>query len=423
MKMIRLLLCILPVFSLAQDYDSYLTGDAEDVQPQPIPGTVLMGGAGENDEAMKWFLERANGGDVVVIRASGSDGYNDYMYSDLGVTVNSVETIVFNNEAAASDGYVLQQIQNAEAIWMAGGNQWDYVSYWKDNDVEAAINALRNDIGGPVGGISAGMAVLGGSYFTAENGTVFSDECLQNPYNDWLQLGHDDFLEMPYMGNVVCDTHYDDPDRRGRHVGFMARMYADEGKYPLGIACDEYSAVCIDENGIAWCYGEYPDFDDWVYFIRPNCAEPIGPEVCSEGNALDWNLGGQALKVYRVSSTLLGDQFLDLNDWLTAFGGVWQTWFVDDGDIQFVEDGVAPDCAVGVPEMNPVQIEVWPVPATSDLSFNLNQPRWFRVFDTTGQIIDNWSCQIGTNQIDVSEFSAGVYAATDAEVTFRFIVE
>ena len=43
----------------------------------------MMGGATEDDNAMKWFLERANGGDVLILRASGSDGYNQYLYSQL----------------------------------------------------------------------------------------------------------------------------------------------------------------------------------------------------------------------------------------------------------------------------------------------------------------------------------------------------
>jgi hypothetical protein len=43
---------------------------------------------------MKWFLQRANGGDILVLRTTGSNGYNSYLYSGLGVTVNSVETIV-----------------------------------------------------------------------------------------------------------------------------------------------------------------------------------------------------------------------------------------------------------------------------------------------------------------------------------------
>ena len=59
-----------------------------------------MGGSGEDDNAMAWFLERVNGGDVLVLRCSGSDGYNNYLYSDLGVNVNSVETLVFTNPNA-----------------------------------------------------------------------------------------------------------------------------------------------------------------------------------------------------------------------------------------------------------------------------------------------------------------------------------
>ena len=71
----------------------------------------MMGGATEHDEAMKWFLQRANGGDVLVLRASGSDGYNDYMYTDLGITLNSVETIVFNDGSAANETYIHNKIK------------------------------------------------------------------------------------------------------------------------------------------------------------------------------------------------------------------------------------------------------------------------------------------------------------------------
>ena len=99
-----------------------------------------MGGASENDNAMAWFLQQANGGDILVLRASGSDGYNDYLYEDLGVTVNSVETIKFNSASAASDPYIHQRIQQAEGIWFAGGDQWDYVSYWRETAVDSLIN-------------------------------------------------------------------------------------------------------------------------------------------------------------------------------------------------------------------------------------------------------------------------------------------
>ncbi|MFY8028415.1 MAG: cyanophycinase, partial [Bacteroidia bacterium] len=67
-----------------QTYTSYFIGDTSDVNPSPLGGTVLMGGATENDSAMVWFLQQANGGDIVVLRASGSNGYNNYFYTDLG---------------------------------------------------------------------------------------------------------------------------------------------------------------------------------------------------------------------------------------------------------------------------------------------------------------------------------------------------
>ena len=91
---------------VAQNYTEYATGSSTDVTTNHEFGVCMMGGASENDDAMTWFLEKANGGDVVVLRASGSDGYNNYMYSQLGVSINSVTTFVFDNEAGAIDPYV-----------------------------------------------------------------------------------------------------------------------------------------------------------------------------------------------------------------------------------------------------------------------------------------------------------------------------
>ena len=98
----------------AQSYTSYFSGNETDAQTQPQGGVCMMGGATEHDNAMRWFLQRADGGDVLVLRASGADGYNSYLYSELGETVNSVETIVFNNASAATEPYVQQAIQQAE---------------------------------------------------------------------------------------------------------------------------------------------------------------------------------------------------------------------------------------------------------------------------------------------------------------------
>lgn len=315
----------------AQSYTSYFTGNTEDVTPQAIGGVCLMGGATENDNAMRWFLQRASGGDVVVVRASGSDGYNDYFFTDLGIAVNSVETIVFNSATASNDTYVQTQIANAEAIWIAGGDQWDYVTYWKDSPIEEIINNAIRTKNIVIGGTSAGMAILGSIYFDAQNGSATSTQALQNPYHNNVTLGKNDFLEVPHLRHVITDTHYDNPDRRARQTTFLARALTDWGIEARGIACEEYTAVCIALNGTAQVFGDYPNYDDFAYFLQVNCTIPNPPERCEANRSLEWNKEEAALKVYKVAGTQNGSNMFNLFDWKTGSGGVWQNWWVQDG--------------------------------------------------------------------------------------------
>jgi cyanophycinase-like exopeptidase len=332
-------------FVLSQNYTSYFTGNTEDLSVEPDFGICLMGGATENDNAMKWFLEKANGGDVVVIRVTGSDGYNDYFYYDLGITINSVNTLVIPSLAAANDPYVVESLNNAEAIWIAGGDQSDYASYWKDTPVEDAINNLINVKGGVIGGTSAGMAIQGNYYFSAENGSVTSSESLLNPYNNYLTIGANDFIDSPFMNNLITDTHYNNPDRKGRHTTFLARMLQDGAASAFGIACNEYVSVCIEESGIAKVFGEYPDYPNEIaYFLQANCEGNDLPENCSPGNPLTWNNSESAVKVYKVPGTLSGENYFDLNDWSSGNGGSWQNWWVENGVFNYSTDAEEADC-------------------------------------------------------------------------------
>ncbi|MEM7515208.1 MAG: Type 1 glutamine amidotransferase-like domain-containing protein, partial [Bacteroidota bacterium] len=167
-------LCISSLFTSVelhgQAFRSWFTGSRTDLQATPLGGVCLMGGASENDEAMKWFLERSGGGDILVLRASGSDGYNDYLFSELGVSVNSVETILFNQAEGVESEYVHERIQQAEAIWFAGGDQYDYITFWRGTAIDSLINQGISERNIVIGGTSAGMAILGSNYFTAENG-------------------------------------------------------------------------------------------------------------------------------------------------------------------------------------------------------------------------------------------------------------
>jgi cyanophycinase-like exopeptidase len=340
------------LFSLAltaQSYTSWHTGNTHDVLVQPVGGVCMMGGATEHDGAMRWFLQRAAGGDVLVLRASGSNGYNDYLYSELGVPVNSVETIRFNSAAAAADPYVHERIQRAEAIWFAGGDQWNYVNYWRGTAIDSLVNiaiAERNIV---IGGTSAGMAILGGIYFTAQNGTTSSATALANPYATTVTASVEPFLTVPWMADVVTDTHYDNPDRRARHMVFMARAITDHGIAAKGIACNEYVAVTVDENGTGRVWGEWPAYEEYAWFLQANCLTPGTPEVCQPGAPITWDHGGLAVKAYRVPGTMQGTNTFSLADWRTGAGGDWQDWRIVQGVFTTAPGEPMPDCTTAVP--------------------------------------------------------------------------
>lgn len=425
----RLLLSIVcGAFSLglqAQSYLSERTGSETDLDVDPDFGLCLMGGAGESDEAMTWFLEKANGGDVLVIREGGIGGYNDYMFSDLGVTLNSVETISFESEEAATDPYVLQRLAEAEAIWMAGGDQGAYTNYWKDTPVMTAINDLINVEGGALGGISAGMAIMAEAYYPALLGSLTSDEVLEDPLDNSVLIGYDDFIDAPFLEQTITETHFNDPDRirYGRIMGFMARLKSDQSFRPKAIASNEYCAVTINEEGIARVWGEFPEFDDdYAYFLQENLVDQSGPEVLEQDIPLTWIRNEQAVKVYKVPGTLSGENFFDLNDWTTGQGGSWENWWVDNGEL-FMASGDP----LAVAEAEKEGFAFYPNPTAGELNFSMEQPLiqgQFRVIDATGRTALSGNLY-GINQIDVAELPEGFYlivlSDADRRVVSRFV--
>jgi beta-aspartyl-peptidase (threonine type) len=274
------LLCGLATSLSAASYDYWLTGNAADVRPAKTrPGLFLSGGGGDVAEAWKWFVACAGGGDIVVLRASGADGYNDYIFTKIG-GVDSVESIRFNDATAASDPRVLEIIAKADGIFMAGGDQAKYVTYWKDTPVGAALNAhLR--AGKPLGGTSAGLAVLGQYYFSALEDSVTSATALANPFDKKVTLGRD-FIAAPALAGVLTDSHFMARQRLGRLVAFLARLAAEDGGKParlVGIGVDEGTALCVEPDSTAKVFTEK---NGLVWLVVPT----LPPERLASGQPL-----------------------------------------------------------------------------------------------------------------------------------------
>lgn len=300
---------------------SYLTGSADDVTTKTQGGLLLVGGSTDVEAAIRWFLTRSGGGDVVVIRASGADGYYAYMYNMVGV--NSVESLIIDSREKANLASVEQKIRNAEALFIAGGDQWNYVNFWKDSPVENAINYLINTKLVTVGGTSAGCAILGGTYFNASERTITSVQALSDPYNKFMNLGQSDFITSPFMQNTITDSHYTQRDRQGRHITFLAKMMKDFGNSTVkGIGVDEKTAVCLDENGMGKVYGT-----NQAYFLQNNT---LGAETCVSGTSLNWQRNNQAVKAYKITGSATGNGSFNASTW-TFSGGKSYFYSVNNG--------------------------------------------------------------------------------------------
>ncbi len=233
---------------------SYLTGDPADALINPTgPGLIVMGGSTDVDAAFDWQLQYIGGGDVVVLRTSGADGYNDYLFGDIG-GIDSVETLMVTSKELAMDPYVAWTVAHAEAVFMAGGDQATYLKAWKDTPVEDAIAEVYAR-GGVVGGTSAGAAVLGELIYAAYNDSVIEDEALLDPFNKYMSFERD-FLAFAPLQRVITDTHFTARRRLCRLIGFVARMVVDDWGDPvLGLGVDEQTALVIGPDGLGTVLG------------------------------------------------------------------------------------------------------------------------------------------------------------------------
>lgn len=257
----------------------YVTGNDADAEVTPVgPGLILMGGGTDVDEAFVWWKPLLAGGDVVILRSSGADGYNDYLYSQIG-GFDSVETLLVTSKDLANDAYVQWRVSHAEGVFLAGGDQSNYVTFWRDTALSAAITEVYQR-GGVIGGTSAGCAVLGQFLFPAYAGSVTSDEALLDPYNQYMTLEKDFFSFSPLAG-FITDTHFVTRDRMGRLVGFLGRILTD-GWAPaaFGLGIDEHTAVVIGAAGNGEILGSGK-----VYLVRASEK----PAVCSKGMPLEYS--------------------------------------------------------------------------------------------------------------------------------------
>jgi cyanophycinase len=297
-----LLALLLAQASPTPGFEYIREGNPEDAVRETRPGYVLMGGGGDVAPAFAWMIQRSGGGDFLVLRAAGTAAYNPFI-AKLG-TLNSVATLILKTREASDDPAVLDKIKKAEAIFFAGGDQWNYVSRWKGTGVQRTVQE-RIQSGVPVGGTSAGLAILGQYVFAAERDTITTEQALSDPFHERMSITSD-FLSVPFLDEVITDSHFTARGRMGRLVAFIARIAKDQGiPKARGIGVDEATAVLLQPDGTALIEGRGS-----AYFLETSKES----DICEPGQPL----AIRDISVYRVSK---GGRF-DFPSWKGTGGTV-----------------------------------------------------------------------------------------------------
>lgn len=261
------LVCLAPVLNAqasgATAYRYVRVGNAADALATPRPGYALMGGGSDLDEAFRWLCDRSGGGDFLVLRATGDDEYNSYVQGLC--KLNSVATLVIPSRAAAADPFVARAIRHASALFISGGDQANYINFWQGTPVQEALNdAVRRGV--PIGGTSAGLAVMGEYAYTAQGDkpddpNLDSKTALANPFGSRITLNRN-FLAIPILKGTITDTHFAKRNRLGRLLVFLARLTEPDGKPApgpglriRGIGIEEGAAVLVEQDGRAAVVG------------------------------------------------------------------------------------------------------------------------------------------------------------------------
>ena len=188
-------------------------------RPGPL---ILVGGGVIPDPAIQWLKQKAKKGKYIVITC------HPELSCRWTAMLGSVDFVLPEN-------FHKKSLYNVGAIIIDGGDQWQYINRLNGKAIQSA-----HEQGIVILGTSAGAMILSEYYFSAEKGTISSEEAFHD--HEGICIGKH-FVAIRYLEGVLIDTHFQERCREGRLKIFLEKSGAE---YGLGI--DEETALCIEDN-------------------------------------------------------------------------------------------------------------------------------------------------------------------------------
>ncbi|MEZ5198975.1 MAG: cyanophycinase [Bacteroidales bacterium] len=280
---------------------------------QTIPGHLLVVGGGSekvngwSDAPYSWAIDQSVNKRVAIITYDSEPGtWLPNYFMNLGAV--EAKNFVIPNSNVANLQEIYDSLITYNVVFFKGGDQWKYYQYYKNTLTHQAVQEVF-DNGGVICGTSAGLAILSGVVYTAENGSVYSDEALENPFNSYMTLENDFFNFLP---GYIFDSHFIERARFGRLMGFLGNWSIAYNESIRGIGVDDKTAFCIgsDLTGLVFGTGA-------VNFYTPN---PIN-EYRLSGEKLLANYIEVKQLLHECTINLNTLEYTGLDSWLEPLPG------------------------------------------------------------------------------------------------------
>lgn len=316
---------------------------------------MLHGGGAEDDAVFGRFVEAAGFGDIVTLGAVEDTADPDLRFWDdyfVGLGARSATTINTATGDEAGDPALAEQIAEADGVFVRGGDQGRYVSWWFNGPVGEGLTEAF-DRGAVIGGSSAGCAILGERVYDALQGSVDPYELLVDAADPAMTFSAGLSLGVP---GVLTDTHFSERGRLVRLAVFLAAQPVAQ----QGVGVDPQTALFLREDQTGFVLGDggvtlmRPAGETSLDAGRPPFVEDVKIWSLPAGYELD--LGAPDPVVSRPSGLIepttaatLGvfqGGWLDGDAPATSGAGAWRLTHVND-PYAFVDGGIGLEDASG----------------------------------------------------------------------------
>ncbi|MEW5849570.1 MAG: cyanophycinase [Myxococcota bacterium] len=260
---------------------------------------ALVGGGSEEDPgvpdswseaAYGWVVERSGGGDVMVVAATAQTEWIPNYFRTLGA--RDAFNVLVESTADADDPALSAQVDAVDAVFLKGGDQWRYVSSWRNTAFLDALHRLYAR-GGVLAGTSAGGHVLSEVVFDAREGSLYPEDAIRNARAHEATFT-EDFLHV--LPGTLMDSHVGERGRLFRMAALLALHsvdHPDEDTVVIGV--DARTALLVEPDLQAHVVGEgtvillHRDEDSVVHALdgAPPVATGLRMDVMAEGGTVD----------------------------------------------------------------------------------------------------------------------------------------